>query len=83
VKTAGKAPAGRVAPRRSKDKVYTKGEKSGGRRPPPGSPEEARLLARRPKPEGRRSSPDRSGEKPPVKGPRPGGRKPPRGRTSK
>ncbi len=54
-KTARKAAASRAAPRRGEDKPYTKGEKSGGRRPAPGSSEEARLLARRPKPGGRKT----------------------------
>lgn len=74
-----RAQPGRVAPRKTETKFYSKGEKTGGRRPPPGSAEEARLNAKRKRPdEGRRPAGDRPRDKT-----KPGGRKPPSGRSSK
>jgi len=74
----GKSGPGRNPPRRSEDRPYVKGAKTGGRRPPPGSAEEARLLARQPKPDNRRSRSEAAGGKPPSRKP-----KTPRGPSSK
>ena len=68
---------------RGDDKPYVKGGKTGGRRPPPGSAEEARLFARRQKPDDAGFPADRSRTKSPARAPKPGGRKPPTGRSSR
>ena len=66
----------------SGDKPYVKGAKTGGRRPAPGSPEEARLRSRQ-KSDDVSAAADRARTKPSGRAPRPGGRKPPTRRSSK
>ena len=73
-------PVSRAAPRRGEEKPYEKGQKTGGRRPPPGSAEEARLVSRRRRSDDKRYSPERPENRSSDKKQKPAGRKTPTGR---
>ena len=67
----------------SGDRPYVKGAKTGGRRPAPGSSEEARQSSRQRSADEHETSAGHARSKPAGRGPKPGGRKPPSGRTSR